>query len=839
MVSMKIQKYFRVLSLVVLLVSMISINQPVRASTSSVEGPDMRIIDRSSPELQDIIQDQPTVSLVVNPSSVNIGETARVTVSLNNVPAEGYMSTELTCTYDPNLVEASNIVVASLFGVDPATAINGPQGGRFIVAIAGSYGNKATNSGTVIVFVIRGLQSGQTTLRCTARVPQANDELVNLESIPASVTVLGGPLTPTLPPAPCDKAEFVGDINVPPGTVMAPGATFIKTWRLTNVGSCPWTTAYQLVFFSGEKMGALSQVSLNVNVAAGQTVDISLTMTAPSAPGRYRGYWMFKNANGALFGVGPQANEPWFVDIVVSGSTPTPTLKPTPCDKAEFIADINVPPGTVMSPGAQFTKTWRLKNIGTCTWTISYRIAFFSGEQMDALSSIQLPANVAPGVTVDISLNMTAPSVSGAYRGYWIFQNATGELFGIGHLGNEPWFVDILVSNTTVTPGPTYTQSPAPWTPTATQTPGGPTATPIVGVAVAYDFAAGMCAATWTSAAGQLPCPGIDGDPKGFVFRVDNPKLETGVIDTRPGLLTVPQNVQNGYIQGFYPPVHIQNGDRFRSTLTCEFGATNCYLAFRLDYQVGADSVKTLWGPFLERYEGKYYSADIDLSPLAGQDVRFILTLLSAGSPTGDRALWVGPIIYRPSGSSNTPVPTTPVPSSTTDAPTDQNTNTATPPFTPTPVFTLTPFNSPTSDPQVFGMLMGQVLAGKQVNIGLFDTNQRLVVSMNVNHDGTYSITAPAGGTYTVIASAAGHLSAQGYATVTTNTTTTMPTISLRPGDLDDNDVIDQFDALTIGMNYNTASPAAADLNNDGIINVLDLELLARNYRSRGPTVWQ
>ena len=66
-----------------------------------------------------------------------------------------------------------------------------------------------------------------------------------------------------------------------------------------------------------------------------------------------------------------------------------------------------------------------------------------------------------------------------------------------------------------------------------------------------------------------------------------------------------------------------------------------------------------------------------------------------------------------------------------------------------------------------------------------------------------------------------------------------MPTISLLAGDIDGNGVIDQFDALTIGMNYNAAAPDAADLNNDGVINVLDLEILAGNYRQTGPTAWQ
>jgi hypothetical protein len=66
-----------------------------------------------------------------------------------------------------------------------------------------------------------------------------------------------------------------------------------------------------------------------------------------------------------------------------------------------------------------------------------------------------------------------------------------------------------------------------------------------------------------------------------------------------------------------------------------------------------------------------------------------------------------------------------------------------------------------------------------------------------------------------------------------------MPNVILQAGDVDGNNVIDQFDAMTIGMNYNASTPAAADLNNDGVINVLDLELLASNYRETGPTAWE
>ena len=269
---------------------------------------------------------------------------------------------------------------------------------------------------------------------------------------------------------------------------------------------------------------------------------------------------------------------------------------------------------------------------------------------MGAANSAAFPKNVAVGETVDISINMVAPSAAGSYRGYWMFKNANGALFGLGAQGNKPWWVDIKVAGPTVTPGgPSATPAPS-------NTPGGPSATPVAGSA--YDFAANACNGTWFSAAGQLPCPGADGDAKGFVLKVSNPKLETGATDTRPGLITFPQNAQNGYIQGFYPPFKVQSGDRFRSTINCENGSTNCYVAFRLDYQTGTDAIKTLWGPFLERYEGQVYNVDVDLSSWAGKDVKFILTVLAEGSATGDRALWVGPYIYRGGGTSASATPT-------------------------------------------------------------------------------------------------------------------------------------------------------------------------------------
>jgi len=135
------------------------------------------------------------------------------------------------------------------------------------------------------------------------------------------------------------------------------------------------------------------------------------------------------------------------------------------------------------------------------------------------------------------------------------------------------------------------------------------------------------------------------------------------------------------------------------------------------------------------------------------------------------------------------------------------------------------------------GNLAGDVTASKPVTVNVYNADSSLAGTVAANPDGTFTL-ALAPGTYTAIASAEGFLDAQGAPVITSGNTTMLSTISLLAGDIDNNDVIDQFDALTIGMGYNTGVPAAADLNNDGTINVLDLELLAANYNQSGSLVW-
>jgi hypothetical protein len=132
---------------------------------------------------------------------------------------------------------------------------------------------------------------------------------------------------------------------------------------------------------------------------------------------------------------------------------PTSVVIPTStsiCDIAKFVDDVTILDGTVMTPGQTFTKTWRFKNNGTCSWTPSYAIVFSSGDSMNGPASQALSGNVNPGQTVDISLNLTAPTAPGDYTGNWKLRNAAGVLF-------TTFYVQIKVT----APTATFTQTSA------------------------------------------------------------------------------------------------------------------------------------------------------------------------------------------------------------------------------------------------------------------------------------------------------------------------------------------------------------------------------------------
>lgn len=325
----------------------------------------------------------------------------------------------------------------------------------------------------------------------------------------------------------------------------------------------------------------------------------------------------------------------------------SPTL-PSRCDAAAFIKDITIPDGSVISRGNAFQKVWRLQNVGTCSWTPSYALVFLSGDGMNGPTVTSLPGNVNPGETIDLGVNLTAPGKDGHYRGYWKLRNASGGLFGIGAGAEVAFWVDINVV------GPDF---------------------------VAYDFVAQACDAEWRSRVSGLPCPGKEGDDEGYVLMLSKPRMENGATESRAGLLTAPNHKANGYIQGKYPFFRVQQGDRFKADINCQYRADSCDVLFRLEYRNEDGQVKIL-KEWHEVYEGKYYPVDLDLSSLAGQRVRFFLTVSANDNKGKDEALWLAPRIIRRGA------PPTPTRTATATA---SATPTTTPTFTETPTATPTP----------------------------------------------------------------------------------------------------------------------------------------------------
>jgi len=154
-----------------------------------------------------------------------------------------------------------------------------------------------------------------------------------------------------------------------------------------------------------------------------------------------------------------------------------------------------------------------------------------------------------------------------------------------------------------------------------------------------------------------------------------------------------------------------------------------------------------------------------------------------------------------------------------------------------------TPATITVGAPVTTGTVTGVVTASKPVTVTLL-SGATVITSATAASNGSFSLTAPAG-TYTITASASGFLTASstaGSVTITAGGTTTKATIALAAGDINtagtSANKIDADDVLTIGINYNKTTPTIADLNNDGIINVLDLQILAPNYGKTGPTAW-
>ena len=327
-----------------------------------------------------------------------------------------------------------------------------------------------------------------------------------------------------------------------------------------------------------------------------------------------------------------QATQPPQVITVVATPTPRPvvatvviyqqvtaTPKPVPCYRASFVTDVTVPDGTKYAPGTAFSKIWRLKNTGTCTWDTRFDIAYESGDLMGAPKFGDLSAEIKPGQMVDFSVPMVAPSTAGKYTGKWMLVNPDGVRFGVGDEGKNSFWVSIEVTGSASTTGEVFS------------------------------FTSRAGEAKWSTGAGTLTFPGKAGEyDKGYVLVDNTPTRETGGEDDEPGLITVPNKTGTIYIIGVYPDFLVKSGDVFQATVMCEGGATKCNVDMGLNYRIGNNGTMNNLAVWDQSYDGVMTPVKVDLSGLAGQSVQFILAARQGNTTEQMNALWLHPAIYRP-----------------------------------------------------------------------------------------------------------------------------------------------------------------------------------------------
>lgn len=166
----------------------------------------------------------------------------------------------------------------------------------------------------------------------------------------------------------------------------------------------------------------------------------------------------------------PNQNGPTNTAMPITTNTPlptdtpafTPTKTPIPCNLASFVTDVTYPDNTKVAANQAFVKTWRIRNVGSCSWNSSYLLIFDHGDGLGVTTGYAQPLTasvVNPGQMADLTVNMTAPAATGTYTGYWRMRDPGGALFGITSAGGTFLVKIIVVANKSVTLAPVISES--------------------------------------------------------------------------------------------------------------------------------------------------------------------------------------------------------------------------------------------------------------------------------------------------------------------------------------------------------------------------------------------
>lgn len=303
--------------------------------------------------------------------------------------------------------------------------------------------------------------------------------------------------------------------------------------------------------------------------------------------------------------------------VVAPTNTPISTFTTMPMDKATFVKDVTFPDDSVIAAGTNFTKTWKLKNEGQTTWTADYELIFSTGNAMEGKASSKIGFIVKPGETIDLSVDLKSPTISGKYKGEWMLRTSGGKIFGVGDNADKTFWVIINVEN--------YQSEGIP------------------SEIYPLDFVAKICSAQWKSSFSivRIPCDTDKSMLKASVAVLSKPKLENGYDDDERTIYMRLEGESGSWMQGFYPVLIIKDGATFSTVVGCLEGSKSCNVSVSLDARIDGGNPVNL-GKWIETYDEKITKIDIDLSPYKGKSVELILGISNRANTTSDM-FWLAP----------------------------------------------------------------------------------------------------------------------------------------------------------------------------------------------------
>ena len=230
-------------------------------------------------------------------------------------------------------------------------------------------------------------------------------------------------------------AQFLSQ-TVP--TTLTPGQTFQATVSWLNTGTQTWQGATGLRLLSQNPLnnttwGGNTVLLTSFNVAPGQQLNLTFQAVAPSTDGTYNFQWQVARDAANAFG---QMLTNVAIQVGSGGGGGGGT------NNAQFVSQ-SVP--TSMTAGQVAPVTVTMQNTGTTTWaagTYVLRSVNPQGNSTWGLSQVSLASSVAPGASVTLSFNATAPGTAGSYNFQWSMYQT-----GVGYFGASSTNVVVNVTS--------------------------------------------------------------------------------------------------------------------------------------------------------------------------------------------------------------------------------------------------------------------------------------------------------------------------------------------------------------------------------------------------------